>query len=183
MFSDYYLYFKAFHIVFMVTWFAGLFYIVRLFIYITEAAQKKEPDKTILQKQLILMARRLWYIITWPGMVLTSIFGVLLILANPAVMQQGWFHAKLAFLVLLIGYHLSNEGLVKKVSDPSFDIAGKLSSQKLRMFNELPTLFLFAVVFLAVLKNMLSLAFAVGGFLVLGMLLMLGIKMYKKFRK
>jgi putative membrane protein len=181
MFAEYYFYFKALHIVFMVTWFAGLFYIVRLFIYIAEASQKKEPDKSILEKQLLLMARRLWYIITWPGMLLTTIFGVLLILASPGVMQDGWFHAKLGFIVLLILYHLNNERLLRIFSDPS--LSHNMSAQKLRMYNELPTVFLFAIVFLVVLKNTLSLVFAITGIIVLGVLLMLGIKIYKKYRR
>jgi len=166
----------------MVTWFAGLFYIVRLFIYISEASKKKEPDKSILEKQLLLMARRLWYIITWPGMALTIFFGILLILAHPEVMKNGWFHAKLGILILLVLYHLNNERLIRKISNSKLKIAENLNSQKLRMYNELPTLFLFTIVFLVVFKNTISLVFAVIGVIVLGALLMTGIQIYKKTR-
>ncbi|MDH4262538.1 MAG: CopD family protein [Spirochaetia bacterium] len=183
MFTEYYLHLKALHIIFMVTWFAGLFYIVRLFIYMVEASEKKEPDKSILGKQLLLMARRLWYIITWPGMVLTTIFGILLIFANPDVMLGGWFHAKLTLIVLLILYHLSIERMIKKVSNPKFNISQNMSSQKLRMYNEVPTILLFTIVFIVVLKNTISLFFAITGVIGLGVLLMLGIKLYKKYRK
>jgi putative membrane protein len=125
------------------------------------------------------MARRLWYIITWPGMVLTAIFGILLILSNPTVMQNGWFHAKLGFVVLLILYHLNNDRLLKKISNHKFSIG----SQKLRMYNELPTIFLFAIVFLVVLKNTMSMVFAVIGIILRGSVLMMGIQVYKKLRK
>ena len=70
-----YLYIKALHIIFIVTWFSGLFYIVRLFIYNTEAKEKTEPEKSILQKQFSTMINRLWLGITWPSAVLTFIFG------------------------------------------------------------------------------------------------------------
>lgn len=179
MISDYFLYFKALHLVFMVTWFAGLFYIVRLYIYFVEASRKKEPEKNILENQLLLMARRLWYIITWPGMILTAVFGVLLILANPEVMKNGWFHAKLSMVILLVLYHLNTGRILKKLANHTFT----MSAQKLRMYNELPTVFLFAIVFLVVLKTAMSLLFAVIGVVVLGILLMTGIQVYKKFRR
>ena len=179
MISDYYLYFKALHIIFMVTWFAGLFYIVRLYIYIVEAWQKNEPEKSLLEKQLLVMANRLWYIITWPGMVFTAIFGVLLILANPGLMQNGWFHVKLSLVVLLILYHLNTGLILKKISKRNL----RMSAQKLRMYNELPTIFLFTIVFLVVLKDAASLLFALTGTVALGVLLMVGIQVYKKFRK
>ena len=68
-------YVLSLHIIFIVTWFAGLFYIVRLFIYHTEAEAKPEPEKSILQNQYKIMEKRLWYGITWPSLVLTLIFG------------------------------------------------------------------------------------------------------------
>lgn len=178
MFYDYYLYFKAFHVVFMVTWFAGLFYIVRLYIYTAEALLMKEPEKSILKNQLEVMASRLWYIITWPGMILTTFFGILLILGRPGIMKEGWFHAKLALVVLLVIYHFSCQRILNQIKEGRFS----MSSSKLRLYNELPTLFLFAIIFLVILQNAMSLVFAIGGFLSLGVLLMLGIKAYKRYR-
>ncbi|RYZ54014.1 MAG: protoporphyrinogen IX oxidase, partial [Chitinophagaceae bacterium] len=101
-----YAYLKALHIIFIVTWFAGMFYIVRLFIYNAEAAEKGEPEKSILQKQFSIMIKRLWLGITWPSAILTLLFG-------PWVMLQGnwgktlgdeagrWLLVKLCFVALL----------------------------------------------------------------------------------
>lgn len=179
MFEQYYLYFKAFHLIFIVSWFAGLFYIVRLFIYITEANNKKEPEKTILQKQLILMAKRLQNIISTPAMYLTIVFGTMLIMANPGVMKAGWFHIKLTGVLLLMTFHFYNSKLLKDFNNGIF----KLSSEKLRVLNEVPTLFLFAIVFLVVLKNTLSMLIGFLGMFVLAILLMMGIKIYRLVRK
>ena len=79
---EYYNYIKALHLIFVVTWFAGLFYIPRLFIYHIEAAAKPSPDKEILSNQLKLMTKRLWYIITWPSAVLCTVFAIWLLLLN-----------------------------------------------------------------------------------------------------
>jgi uncharacterized integral membrane protein (TIGR00701 family) len=86
---------KALHIIFMVTFFAGTFYIVRLFIYHKEALAKFEPDRGILSKQLALMERKLWYIITWPSLVLMTLFGTWMLVMQPSLLQQPWMHAKL----------------------------------------------------------------------------------------
>ena len=83
-----YIYLKALHIIFIVTWFAGMFYIVRLFIYNTEAAGKAEPERGILQGQFSVMIRRLWFGITWPSAILTLILG-------PVVMLSGGWHKSL----------------------------------------------------------------------------------------
>jgi len=177
--ENYYLYFKALHIVFMVTWFAGLFYIVRLFIYHRETSEKGGGSAAAVGEQLKLMANRLWYIITWTGMVLTVIFGLLLILARPSVMQEPWFHVKMTFGVLLIVYHFSIEAMIRRLNrgEPG---AG---AQKLRLYNEFPTVILFAMVFLAVMKNMVSLLYGFAGLLVLMVLLMVGVSLYKKKRE
>ena len=100
-----YLYVKALHIIFVVTWFAGLFYIPRIFIYQTEAEDKLEPAKSILQTQFKLMSKRLWYIITWPSAILASIFGIWLIYLNPVWLEQPWMLVKLAFVLALYFYH------------------------------------------------------------------------------
>jgi len=173
------LYLKAFHLTFMVMWFAGLFYIVRLFIYHAEAAQKEASTRGALQDQLSLMASRLWYIITWPGMVLTVAFGLALIYVRPDIMTEGWFHAKLLLLIFLIGYHFACGSILRKLTQNKL----LMSSGRLRLLNEAPTVLLFAIVFLAVLKETMSLLPAMGGLLALMILLMAGIRFYKTVRE
>ncbi len=174
-----YLYWKALHIVFMVTWFAGLFYIVRLFIYYAEAGSRKESDRKLIRDQLTLMARRLWAIITWPGMLLTVATGTALILSYPDLLKEGWLHIKLTLVLCLIAYHLVCGKMVTAMKTG----AELMNPEKLRIMNEVPTLFLFAIVFLAILKNTLSLLFALAALFGLGILLMIGIKVYKRLRK
>lgn len=172
------LYLKSLHIVFMVTWFAGLFYIVRLFIYTAEAHDKNEVEKSILLKQYKLMMQRLWYIITWPGMILTVLFGIWMIVENPGYLKQYWMHLKLGFVIVLILYHLYSHKIYRQLQN---DIV-QWNSNKLRLWNEVATLLLFIIVFLVVLKSEMDAFIGVSGFLVLAILLMLGIKFYKKKR-
>jgi len=173
-----YLYVKALHIIFVVTWFAGLFYMPRLFIYYVEAQQKDGLEKNILSPQLTLMAKRLWYIITWPSGIITLIFGIWLLWLNPSLLMLGWMHIKLTFIALLWLYHIKNHKLYLQMRD------GKLnwSSSKLRIWNEVATVALFAIVFLAILKTSIGWIFGVSGIIGLGVLLMIGIKAYKKYR-
>src|SRR5215204_1673016 len=102
-----FLYLKAVHIIFIVTWFAGLFYMPRIFIYIVEAHNKPEPEKSILLKQLKMMASRLWFAITWPSGIITLCIGTSLILNQPEWLQQGFMHIKLTLVFLLYLYHFS----------------------------------------------------------------------------
>jgi len=102
---EYYNYIKALHLIFVVTWFAGLFYIPRLFIYHIEASQKPIEEARILIPQLKLMSSRLWYIITWPSAVLTLIFATWLLVLNPGLLTQQWMLIKLGFVGLLFVYH------------------------------------------------------------------------------
>ena len=100
--DSYYNYFKALHIFFVVAWFAGLFYVPRLFIYHIEATKKASPEKEILTKQLKIMTRRLWYIISWPSAILTILCGVLMLTIIPSWILQKWMIVKLSFVALLI---------------------------------------------------------------------------------
>ena len=102
----YYNYIKALHLIFVITWFAGLFYIPRLFIYHIEALKKTKKEANILIPQLKLMAKRLWYIITWPSAIFAILFAILLIILMPSWLSQSWMHLKITFVVLLIFYHL-----------------------------------------------------------------------------
>lgn len=173
-----FLYLKALHIIFVITWFAGLFYIVRLFIYHTEAESKPSPEKEILQNQYKLMSKRLWYIITWPSAILAVFFALWMVLENLSYLSMRWMLIKLGFVGLLILYHLVCQRIYSQLQN---DIV-KHTSFKLRMFNEIATLILFAIVFLVVLKNAISWVWGIAGIFTVGILLMGGIKFYKKVR-
>lgn len=175
---EYYYYIKSFHIIFVITWFAGLFYIPRLFVYQIEAFHKPSPDKEILGKQLKLMANRLWYIITWPSAVLALLFGLILFYLNPYLFYQNWMQVKLAFIVLLFIYHIKTHQYYKQLQN---DVVKK-SSSFMRIWNEGATFILFAVIFLVVLKSAINWVWGVIGILILGILIMLGFKLYKNFR-
>ena len=175
---DYYHYIKALHLIFVITWFAGLFYIPRLFIYHIEANQKPEPDKKILTEQLKLMTKRLWYIITWPSAILASIFAFWLLYLIPAFLQMDWMLIKLGFVVLLYVYHYKCHLIFKEMQQ---DII-KWSSNQMRLWNEVSTLILFAVVFLVIIRDSLNWIYGVLGIFLLAGMLMLGVKIYKRIR-
>lgn len=132
---------KAIHIAFMVTWFAGLFYLPRLFIYHAEASDE------ISRTRFIVMERRLFAIMTL-GAIITLVFGVLLIGARPTVFSEGWFHAKLTLLLGLTVFHLLCWRWMGKLE------AGYSADKttNLRWFNEIPVFFLLAIIALAVVK-------------------------------
>jgi len=172
-----YFYIKALHIIFIVTWFAGLFYIVRLFVYSAEANDKSEPERSILLKQFGLMQKRLWYGITWPSAILTLIFGTWIGILYGSL--PTWLLVKLFFVLGLFVYHLSLQSIFTQQQKENF----KWTSQRLRMWNEIATLFLIAIVMLAVVKQLLSLVWGVGVLVTFTFLLLLAIKIYKKYRK
>jgi protoporphyrinogen IX oxidase len=170
--------FKALHLIFMVTWFAGLFYLVRLFVYHKEAEAKESPVREALTEQFAVMERRLYYIITWPGMVLTVIFGTLMIILNPAYLDV-WLYVKLAMVVALIGYHLYCGEIMQDLK------AGRCSLRPFhfRLLNEGPTLLLFGIITIAVFKNMVDFLWVFGGLVCLGVVLFLAARMYKGYRE
>ena len=174
-----FLYVKALHIIFVVTWFAGLFYIPRLFIYHVEAEIKSEPAKEILQTQYKLMNKRLWYIITWPSAILASFFAFWLLYKNPAYLTMPWMHVKLAFVLALYVYHYSCQKIFNQLQK---DII-KYSALQLRIWNEIATIILFSVVFIVTLKSAINWIWGVVGIILFGVLLMLGIRLYKKIRE
>jgi putative membrane protein len=173
-----YQYVLAIHIIFVVCWFAGLFYIVRLFIYHTEAQEMPEPDRTILSKQFEIMERRLWNVITVPSMVLTVLAGATMLYLVPGWLQQPWMHIKLAFVVLLLVYHFMCQAKIKQMRYGLF----VWSSTRLRIWNEVATILLFGIVFLAVLKNSVSWIYGSVGIVIFSMIIMSGVKIYKYYR-
>jgi putative membrane protein len=173
-----YLYIKSLHIIFITTWFAGLFYIIRLFIYFKEAEEKIEVEKNILLKQYKLMIKRLWYIITWPSAVLATVFAVWLLILQPGWLQQNWMLIKLGFVAALFIYHWSCQVLYNQIEKGHLNY----SSFALRIWNEVATIILFACVFLVVLKTSFGWIFGVLGIVGVSVLLMLGVKLYKNIR-
>src|ERR1700761_4176368 len=112
----YYPYVLAVHIIFIVCWFAGLFYMVRLFIYHTEAQEKPEPDRTILSKQFEIMEKKLWWIITVPSMLFVLAAGITMLILDPAWLRESWLHIKLAFVVGLVVYHFICQNKMKQMA-------------------------------------------------------------------
>lgn len=174
-----YNYIKALHLIFVITWFAGLFYIVRLFVYQIEAAGKPSPEKEILGEQFKLMSKRLWYIITWPSMILATGFAIWLMVLRPFYISDAWMQVKLGFVVLLIIYHIKCHHYFLQLQRDEI----KHSSNYMRLFNEGATIILFAVVFLVVLKNAVNWIYGTVGIIVFSILIMLGYRFYKRIRE
>jgi putative membrane protein len=178
-----YAYLKALHIIFVVTWFAGMFYIPRLFIYATEANDKDSSARDVLQAQFGIMMSRLWYGITWPSAVLTLILG-------PWVLWKGgwwtamwagsalWLVIKVALVVILYGYHLYIHYMFTSIRAGHY----KWSSDRLRIWNEGATVLLIAIVMLATVKTGISVVWGLVGLAVLMVVLLIAIKVYKKTR-
>ena len=178
-----YAYLKALHIIFVVTWFAGLFYMPRFFIYATEAGDKPEPEKTILRKQFSIMMKRLWYGITWPSAILTLLLGSYIMYEGNwylSVFEEGgrWLLLKLGVVVLLYLYQFSLQRILSQELRGEF----KYTSQQLRMWNEVATVLLIAIVMLVVVKQAMSMVWGVVGIIGFIFLLLGAIALYKKIR-
>ncbi|MES2378614.1 MAG: CopD family protein [Bacteroidota bacterium] len=174
-----YQYILAIHIIFVVCWMAGLFYMVRLFIYHTEAQDKPEPARTILSEQFEVMEKKLWWIIATPSMYLVVVAGITMLCLMPAWLHFGWMHIKLLFVIGLIAYHFICQNKMNQMRKGIY----KWTSTQLRLWNELATLILFAIVFLVVLKNSLNWIFGVVGIVAFSIVLMMAVKIYKRFRE
>ena len=172
-----YYYIKAIHIIFIVTWFAGMFYIPRLFIYNTEAQEKTEPEKRILQKQFGTVIKRLWFGITWPSAILTLIFGSWMAYLYGSIPE--WLWIKLVFVVGLYAYHFTLHKIYTEEAKGIF----RYTSQQLRIWNEVATIFLVAIVMLASVKQSISIVWGVLGLILFIIVLMSAIKIYKMLRK
>ncbi len=172
-----FLYAKALHIIFVVTWFAGLFYMPRLLIYFVEAADKPEFEKRVLQQQFAKMQRLLWYGITWPSALITLSLGLTTWYYYGVTPE--WLYLKLFFVVLLYGYHVWCHIIFNQQQKNII----KYSSLQLRIINEIATVFLFCIVFLVVLKNALSMVWGLVGLFIFIAVLLLAIRIYKKIRE
>ncbi len=173
-----YLYLKAIHIIFVVSWMAGLFYVVRLFIYHTEAQDRPDVEKKVLSDQFEIIEKKLFIIITTPAMILTLLAGIMMVYINPDWLQQSWLQVKLGFVLGLIIYHFICQNMMLQMRKGVY----KFTSTQLRIWNEVATILLFAIVFLAVLKNALSWIFGVIGLLVFSLIIMSAVKIYKYYR-
>ena len=179
-----YQYLKALHIIFVVTWFAGMFYMPRLFIYNTEAAEKDEVARTALRREFSIMMKRLWFGITWPSAILTLIFGLVVMFKGGwssilFTTEARWLLVKLGFVLLLYGYHFSIHTIYKQQMAGVF----KYSSQQLRMWNEVATVFLVAIVMLATVKQSISFVWGLVGLAAFVIVLMSAIRIYKIARQ
>ncbi|MBX2922356.1 MAG: CopD family protein [Chitinophagaceae bacterium] len=177
-------YIKALHIIFVVTWFAGLFYMPRLLVYNREAQDKPEPARSILQEQFIVMMKRLWYGITVPSAILTLIFGLTTmvisgyhkLLFRP---EGSWLLLKLVFVLFLYIYFIIEHRMFRQQAKGIF----RQTSQQLRIWNEIATIFLVAIVMLVVVKQNMSAVWGLAGLILFIVILMSSIKIYKIIRK
>lgn len=174
-----YLHFKALHIIFVVSWFAGLFYMPRLFVYHTEAKDKPETERIILFAQFTKMEKLLWNAIMTPACWLALIFGTTLIYITPAWLHQDWMQLKLLFVAGLLGYHFFTRKILLELRQGKF----RFSSFQLRLFNEIATIFLFSIVFLVVLKNTVDWLWGVLGLIVFAVLMMTAVRIVKRIRE
>lgn len=173
-----YKYVLAIHIIFVVSWMAGLFYIVRLFIYHTEANLKPEPEKNILQNQFEVMESKLWNIITTPAMVLSVLAGLTMLYLNPALLKADWMLVKLAFVTGLLIYHFVCQKIIKQLRRGYY----LMTSTQLRLWNELATIFLVAIVFTVILKSAIDWLYGLLGLIVFAVIIMAAVKAYKTYR-
>ncbi|TAF57604.1 MAG: protoporphyrinogen oxidase HemJ [Oscillatoriales cyanobacterium] len=174
-----YYWYKAFHLIGIVVWFAGLFYLVRLFIYHVEADLEPEPAQSILKNQYLIMEKRLYHIITTPGMLVTIAMAIGLLTTEPEVLKSWWIHVKLGFVALLILYHIYCGRLIKQLEAGTC----KWNSKQLRAMNELPTLLLVAIVMLAVFKTSLPTDATVWVMVGLVVLMAVTIQLYARKRR
>lgn len=170
-----YPYLKAAHVVFIVAWFSGLFYLPRLFVYVIEAQQRPQEERVVLSGQLLLMAKRLLFGITWPAALITAILGITMLIMQPAWLSYSFMHVKLFMVVLLYLYHISLHMIYNQLRVGLV----KYTSQQMRIWNEVPTLLLISIVFLIILKSTLSMFWGILGLVVLAAAIMVGIRVYK----
>ncbi len=169
-----YLWVKAFHIIGMVVWFAGLFYLVRLFVYHVEANQQPQAAQMILKPQYELMEQRLYKLITTPGMIVTVVMAIALLVIEPEMLKDAWLHSKLGLVTILIGYHFYCGRIRRKLAADQC----QLSSQQLRLLNEVPTVLLLGIVLLAVFKNSLPIPVVLGTIVGLMLVLIVMVQIY-----
>lgn len=177
--DKYYYYVLSVHIIFMVSWMAGLFYSVRLFIYHTEANDRPELERNILQKEYKKMEHKLWHIITTPAMTLTVLAGIAMLSIRPTLLQSPWMQVKLGFVVLLLTYHFICQRIMSQLKLGT----SNMNSFQLRLWNEVATVLLVAIVFTVILKNAVDWIYGLMGLIIFAAVIMAAVKWYKHYRK
>ena len=175
---------KAVHIIFMVSYFAGIFYLVRLFVYYKDTDDFEQAKKAILREQYVFMARRLWNIITVPAGIIMLGSGITMIFLNLGLMSTPWFHLKLTFLIGLGIYHYWCWKKVLQIKNLEGDIL-PIKNVILRQANEIATFILFLIVFTVILKSMVIEYWwqLILGFIVLVFFIMTTVKLVNKRKK
>ena len=170
------LYLKAFHIIGVIVWFAGLFYLGRLFVYHCEADQEPEPNRGLLKAQFALMEKRLYYGITWPGLCISVVFGMAMLFkwGTPP-----WIQLKIGLVLLLVFYHLFCGHLREKLVQGNCNWSGK----QFRIFNEIPTVLLISIVFLVIFKEAFTLKMFLLIFMVITLVIVASIFLLERWRK
>ena len=178
---EYYNHIKAIHIIFVTSWFAGLFYLPRLLVYHVEANEKPAVERDILQKEYKRMQKILFNAIMVPAMWLTVISGISMVYIQwwEAFPQLGWLHIKLLFVVGLVNYHFYCRKLILELRQDKFRFTGF----QLRLFNEIATIFLFAIVFLVVLKNSVDWIWGIVGLIIFAAVIMSAVRIVKRIRE
>jgi protoporphyrinogen IX oxidase len=173
-----YLYIKAIHLIFVVSWMAGLFYIVRLFVYHIEANSKPEQERLILRQQFVVMEHKLWYYITTPAMVLTVLAGAVMLYLNPSLLVQNWMLVKLGFVTGLLVYHFICQHIMNQLRSEVFH----WTSTQLRLWNEVATILLVAIVFTVILKSAVDWIYGLVGLICFAAVIMIAVKVVKYYR-
>lgn len=174
-----YQWFKAFHLVGIVCWFAGMFYLPRLFVYHAEAYEQPEPARSILKNQYEIMEKRLYSIIMTPAMLLTIAMAIGLISTEPDILKEPWLHIKIGLVLILIGYHHFCKRIMKQFATDTC----KMTGQQFRWFNEFPTVFFIIVVMLAVFKNNLPTSATAWGIFAMVIAMAAFIQLYARKRR
>lgn len=171
---------KAIHIVGFISWFTGLFAIVRLYVYHAESSEKPPEQCRVLREQNELMQARMWKIITTPAMVVTIVAGMWTAHEAYGLPQMPpWLHLKIGLIVGLLIYHHMCGRIRKQQAAGTSTWTG----HQLRVFNEGATMFMAAIVFLAVFKTTMSALWGAVGLLALGVTMMMGIRLYRRVRE
>lgn len=173
-----YLYIKAIHIIFVVSWMAGLFYIVRLFVYHIEANEKAEQEKLVLRRQFVMMEHKLWYYITTPAMLLSVFAGAGMLYLNPSLLSASWMLVKLGFVIGLLVYHFICQHIMNQLKLEVY----RWTSTQLRLWNEVATILLVAIVFTVILKSAVDWMYGLAGLMFFAVIIMMAVKVVKHYR-
>jgi len=177
--AEAYLWFKALHIIGVIVWFSGLFYLVRLFIYHEESRSMEDELKIAFNNQYTLMEKRLANIITTPGMILALSMAICMVIMQPSWLSEKWLQIKISFVLGLVIYHY----FCYKIMNSLQNGTSTISAKNLRLLNELPTLLLFIIVLLVIFKNNFPTSIATWSVVGLIIFMLASIQLYAKIRK